>query len=182
MAKISDYTEVTNNESTDYFVLDQLVDGSRKTRKTTLAKIADAIFGSKTDNNLPHYTGTPTAGTTAEAIGKASADSSITFTPADTSKVTLTSLAAYRNGAVLILNLYLNAVTSIPANSELRIGDFTGTNAGLGAISGVVINRADSGLLGSYCFTTGNQRLYTTMNSNVASGTNLYLTIVTFTV
>lgn len=40
------------------------------TNKTTLGAIKEtANLIPKTDNNLPHYTGTPTAGSTAEAIG-----------------------------------------------------------------------------------------------------------------
>ena len=75
MSKISQYTEVTTNTTNDVFICNQ----SGSTMKTTLAKIANAIFGSKTDNNLPHYTGTPTAGTTADAIG-AKADSATSIT------------------------------------------------------------------------------------------------------
>ena len=62
--KISQLTEVSTNSTSDVFVCNQ----SGDTKKTTLQKIADAIFGSKTDNNLPHYTGTPSQGSTAEAI------------------------------------------------------------------------------------------------------------------
>ena len=69
MPKIPSYDEVTTNNSTDLFVCEQTTNNEWKTKKTTLQKIADAIFGAKTDNNLPHYTGTPTAGSTAEAIG-----------------------------------------------------------------------------------------------------------------
>ena len=62
--KISQLTEVSTNSTSDVFVCNQ----SGDTKKTTLQKIADAIFGAKTDNNLPHYTGTPTQGTTAYEI------------------------------------------------------------------------------------------------------------------
>lgn len=62
--KISQLTEVSTNSTSDVFVCNQ----SGDTKKTTLQKIADAIFGAKTDNNLPHFSGTPTAGSTAEAI------------------------------------------------------------------------------------------------------------------
>ena len=69
MGKISSYTEVSSNTTDDVFICNQTEGGNQVTKKTTLQKIADAIFGAKTDNNLPHYTGTPTAGSTAEAIG-----------------------------------------------------------------------------------------------------------------
>ena len=77
--KISQLTEVSTNSTSDVFVCNQ----SGDTKKTTLQKIADAIFGAKTDNNLPHFSGTPAAGTTAyEIASKASAPTAITLTPA----------------------------------------------------------------------------------------------------
>lgn len=175
MARLQDFQSVTPQDTDKLLIVQATGQGL-----ATIANIASKIFGLKTaaDLKLNSSSGAPT---TENAINNASSDSSISFTPEDATKVSLTNLTAYRNGAALILNLYLTANTTITANSEWRIGTFSGINTSLGAIVGAVVNRADSKLLGSYCLTSGNQRLYINMNSNVASGTNLYLTVVTFT-
>ena len=69
MSKIHDFTAAVSALLTDLFIVDRQENSEWVNKKVTLQQIADAIFGAKTDNNLPHYTGTPTAGSTAEAIG-----------------------------------------------------------------------------------------------------------------
>lgn len=61
--KISQLTEVTNNTTSDVFVCNQ----SGSTLKTTLQKIADAIFGAEDAGSLPLGSSAP-SGSTAEAI------------------------------------------------------------------------------------------------------------------
>lgn len=123
MGRIPGYNEVTTNNTSDLFVCEQQESSTWKTKKTTLQKIADAIFGAKTDNNLPHFSGTPTAGTTAEAIAKSNAynDSSILCT-ATVIKPTLTNGSSvnnrtyyYKKGSRVFVSI---AVSGLTANAN----------------------------------------------------------------
>ena len=72
--------DITIHENTLYICQDDNVTGAWDSTKWTATTIDDLI--PKTDNNLPHYTGTPTAGSTAEAIGDLS-----TLTTTDKSSI-----------------------------------------------------------------------------------------------
>ena len=130
MSKISQYTEVTTNTTNDVFVCNQ----SGDTKKTTLQKIADAIFGAKTDNNLPHYTGTPTAGTTAYEIAS-KADSADVYTKAQIDSVSTATVAPTAGNG----NVYYKQIGNMVTVFGL-INTTSGMAAGANVITGLPRN------------------------------------------
>ena len=90
MGKIRDYAEALTAKLTDLFVIDTEDSSVHSTKSVSLETMGKTIAGTqthssltttsktmvgainevdgKTDNDISHYTGTPTAGTTAEAI------------------------------------------------------------------------------------------------------------------
>ena len=114
MGKISSYTEVSSNTTDDVFICNQTEGGNQVTKKTTLAKIASAIFGAKSAANLPLGTTTPT-GSTAEAIAncatKAYVDNGTTPTVTITGKTgvgiwNVITTPIVRGGAVNIVMFF----------------------------------------------------------------------------
>ena len=105
------------------------------------------------DNNLPHYTGTPTAGTTAEAIAsKATTGSAITFTPE--TGVTANVTSAVINKTVL---LNLTFTGSFTQNAWSKIGAMNvtpylstvyvaGVHSADGLYAGMIQIRSDKGI------------------------------------
>ena len=107
------------------------------TNKTTLGAIKEtANLIPKTDNNLPHYTGTPTAGSTAEAIGDLT---QLTTTADDlvgavnevngktTSTNTTVGIGTYgddiqlcKSGKVVVM--IINPLSSLPSGGWTQIG------------------------------------------------------------
>ena len=69
------------------------------------------------DNNLPHYTGTPTAGTTAEAIG---ATTKISTTTLSTSGISDTDISFTKTGKVV--QFYWTGIKSLSAGGYTSIG------------------------------------------------------------
>lgn len=131
MGRIPGYNEVTTNNTSDLFVCEQQESSTWKTKKTTLQKIADAIFGAKTDNNLPHYTGTPTAGSTAYEIANkvenVAFNSSTMFADISTAVKNAFSLSecycyVLKNGNVCTVTLRFKCSSAISSGSFSIVG------------------------------------------------------------
>ena len=69
MSKINEYPQAVTINNNDLFVIDQQSGGDHATKSASVSQIKQATRDGLTDNDISHYTGTPTAGTTAEAIG-----------------------------------------------------------------------------------------------------------------
>ena len=69
MSKINEYPQAVTINNNDLFVIDQESGGDHATKSASVSQIKQATRDGLTDNDISHYTGTPTAGTTAEAIG-----------------------------------------------------------------------------------------------------------------
>ena len=67
--KINEYPQAAALNDADLLVMDQVQSGIHSTKSVSIGQITDKATSGLTDNNLPHYTGTPTQGSTAEAIG-----------------------------------------------------------------------------------------------------------------
>ena len=68
MAKINEYPQASTINDNDLFVIDQTTGNDHDTKSASVSQIKQATRNGLTDNDISHYTGTPTPGTTAYEI------------------------------------------------------------------------------------------------------------------
>ena len=114
--------DITIYENTLYVCQDDSVTGAWDSTKWSATTVDDLI--PKTDNNLPHYTGTPTAGSTAEAIANKISQVKFENTP-----VSISATSGY---------FEFSSVLNYPTANSILIGCDIRTSS-LYATSGTVI-------------------------------------------
>lgn len=115
------------------------------------------------DNNLPHFTGTPTAGSTAEAIKELKTPTPLSITRIENSLADATSigrLVAYKMGGIYVLHCNLSITAGQTTSDFVEIASISGWNATCDILASLVCQNSSFGMITVQVTTSGKIKVY----------------------